>query len=836
MLPVSAQAARLFAACAAFALTLATGPMGCGSGTERAQQHVVNAREYLAEEKREAALIELYSAVQFDPANWEANWLLAQIAVSEGNLQEAVFFLREAQRADPEDTRAALELASLLYGSDPKTALKLVNDAIERHPDDAGAHRVLALVAVAMGDTATATRAAKRSVKLGPDDPEAYWTLGWVRQALIRERSLLGQRPQNRDFKTAIEAFDGYVEHGGREPWNARLEQARVYAAWPGRGAKTAETIGLAMVSARASGETGAMRLAAERMSELARGLKSKQLQAQALEMLLEIDPTDLQAWKTLANLRKALGESPAPVYRKMLDSLPEDGDAHILYARHLLHTEGLSAAFAYFDDKVDEGVNPPRMLSAKINLSYATGRSELAAQTLERLEAAYPGDPWTELERAQALIQAHNPRPREALLILDALVTTQPFPEALGFLASAELAAGNSEAAGRAALAALEMGRRFDPVAWNELARALYAAGHYEAAAKLLSDLQRRGTLTDAQQLALARSHYEIGETRNARVALLEMIFRPEPSQAALRTLVEQERRMPKQDGWLRRILEGAHERDPKEFVYLRLLTSLDVQKDRSAEALARLNRSLERWPRSVERLLMRARLADQLERGDLALADARLAFAIKPTYDELGNIILSLHSRYGGAEESIAELERSLTTPGAWEGRNAANSVRRSQLLANLHLLDGDGAAALAVMERANSAKPGNPETQRQLAYLLASTGGDLQRGVALARQAQRGAPRNPETLDTLGFVYFKRGEFPLALGFLRQAIALSATPQPLYHYHESLALQALGRNREALAAIDTVLSLSPKYPGAARVRAKLESDITARTPASS
>ena len=834
MLRVSERAARLFAAGTVCVMTLATGPTGCDSGAERAQQHVVNAREYLAEEQREAALIELHNAVQFDPANREANWMLAQIAVAEGRLREAVFYFREAQRAEPEDTRAALELASLLYGSDPKTALELVEDAIERHPDDAGAHRVLALVAVAMGDTATATGAAERSVELSADDPEAYWTLGWVRQALIRERSLLGQRPQNRDFKAAIEAFDGYVEHGGREPWNAQLEQARVYAAWRGRGAKAAEKIGLAMVSARESGETGAMRLAAERMSELARGLQSKQLQVQALDMLLEIDPTDLQAWKALADLRKASGKSPAPVYREMLDSLPENGDAHILYARHLLHTQGLGVALAYFDDKVDEGVNPPRMLAAKINLAHASGRSELAARTLEHLEAAYPGEPWTELERAQALVRAGNPH--GARLILDALVTTQPFPEALGFLASVELATGNSAAAGRAALAALEMGRRFDPVAWNELARALYAGGHYEAAAKLLSDLQRRGTLTDAQRLALARSHYEIGETRKARVALLEMAFRPEPSEAALRTLVEQERRMPKQEGWLRRILEGAHERDPKELVYLRLLTSLDVQKDRSAEALARLNRSLAAWPRSVERLLLRAKLAHQLGRGDLALADARRAFAIKPTYDGLGDIVLSLHSRYGGAEESIAELERSLAAPDAWEGRNAAESVRRSQLLASLHLLDEDSAAALAVMERANSARPGTPEIQRQLAYLLANTGGDLQRGLALARQARRGAPRDPEALDTLGFVYFKRNEYPLALDFLRQAIALDATPQPLYHYHESLALQALGRNREALVAIERVLSLSPNYPGAARVRAKLESDITTRTPASS
>jgi len=834
MLRVSQRAAHLFAACVGCMVALAAGPMGCGSGAERAERHVERAREFLAEQNREAATIELHIAAQADPANREASWLLAQIAISEGKLEEAIFYLREAHRAQPEDTRAALELASLLYGSNPATARKLVEDAIEREPDDPKARRVLALVAVAMGDTATATRAARRGVELDPENPESYWTLGWVHQALIRRLSLLAEPPKGRHFKMAIEAFDGYIARGGGHPWKARLEQARIYAAWPGRSSEAAQMAGRAMDAARDSGDASAMLQAAAHMSELARSLGSRRLQALAIGMLLEVDPSDLQAWKTLADLREASGGSADAVYREMLDSLPDDADAHILYARYLIRSRGLGAALAHFDEKAAEGVDPPRMLAAQINLYYASHQPELAARTFARLESSYPDHPWTKLQRAQEWIRAG--KPGEALLILDSLATTQPFPEALGLLASTELALGNRRAAGRAARAALDMSRRFDPKAWSELARALHAAGDYSSSAELLSDLQRRSTLSDSQRLMLARSQYEIGETRSARLALLEMAFRDEPSEAAIRMLVKQESRVPAREVWLREALESAHERNPDELVYLRLLTSLDLKSKRNRAARDRLGRSLKRWPRSVERLLMRAQVADQLGRGDMALSDARRAFAIKPKQKELADFVLALHARHGGVDESIAELEKALAAPDAWVGRKAPGSANRSQLLSNLYLLKGSGDEALATLERANHAAEGTPALQSHLAYRLASSGGDLRRSFSLARQAHRGAPHDPEVLDTLGFVHLQRGEHPRALDFVRQAILLASPPQPLYHYHESLALQALGRDREALIAIKTVLALSPDYPGAAQIRAELESDPETPPPTSS
>jgi tetratricopeptide (TPR) repeat protein len=231
-----------------------------------------------------------------------------------------------------------------------------------------------------------------------------------------------------------------------------------------------------------------------------------------------------------------------------------------------------------------------------------------------------------------------------------------------------------------------------------------------------------------------------------------------------------------------------------------------------------------------------MRARLADHLGRGETALGDARQAYLLEPERAGLADFLLSLHARYGETTESIAELESVLSAPDAWAGATAVRSAQQTLLLSRLHLLSGEDEKAIAVLERANIAHPGASAIQSQLAYLLASSERDLRRSLSLARQAQRGTPRDPAAADTLSFVYLRMGRNELALDSARLAIALAPSPQALYHYHESLALQALGRSREALTAINAVLSLSPDYPGAAVMRAKLESSRGSGDPAAS
>jgi tetratricopeptide (TPR) repeat protein len=80
-------------------------------------------------------------------------------------------------------------------------------------------------------------------------------------------------------------------------------------------------------------------------------------------------------------------------------------------------------------------------------------------------------------------------------------------------------------------------------------------------------------------------------------------------------------------------------------------------------------------------------------------------------------------------------------------------------------------------------------------------------------------------PETQDTLGWTLLKKGDAAMSLKLLEQAAAAKPSPAIMYHY--ASALQANGRNRDALAAIDESLGKKDEFderPDAEKLRTAL------------
>lgn len=68
-------------------------------------------------------------------------------------------------------------------------------------------------------------------------------------------------------------------------------------------------------------------------------------------------------------------------------------------------------------------------------------------------------------------------------------------------------------------------------------------------------------------------------------------------------------------------------------------------------------------------------------------------------------------------------------------------------------------------------------NVMAMNNCAYFLAETGRDLDRAEKLAQEAVRVSDEEPTYLDTLAWVYFKKGEYKLALPYQSQAVEKSA-----------------------------------------------------------
>ncbi len=101
-----------------------------------------------------------------------------------------------------------------------------------------------------------------------------------------------------------------------------------------------------------------------------------------------------------------------------------------------------------------------------------------------------------------------------------------------------------------------------------------------------------------------------------------------------------------------------------------------------------------------------------------------------------------------------------------------------------------------------------PNNAMTLNYLGYMFADKGLRLPEAIKLIRKAVEQEPMNGAYLDSLGWVYFKMGEYEMAEDNLRQAVERDQT-DPTVHDHLGDLYEKTGRIR--LAAAQWELSIA-------------------------
>jgi tetratricopeptide (TPR) repeat protein len=103
---------------------------------------------------------------------------------------------------------------------------------------------------------------------------------------------------------------------------------------------------------------------------------------------------------------------------------------------------------------------------------------------------------------------------------------------------------------------------------------------------------------------------------------------------------------------------------------------------------------------------------------------------------------------------------------------------------MLADLELRFGSQDTAIAYFRKAVDADPTNIGALNNLAYLLLEHAHAVDEGMKFARRAQQLAPESPSTNDTLGWAYFREGDYSTALNYLSRAVENGPTPEEKYH----------------------------------------------------
>jgi len=336
------------------------------------------------------------------------------------------------------------------------------------------------------------------------------------------------------------------------------------------------------------------------------------------------------------------------------------------------------------------------------------------------------------------------------------------------------------------------------------ELAGLLIAHGRTEEAASLLKEAIRKGERTDRAVLLLASLYLETGQLDEG-IRLLE-------EQRSNNTLTRDSLIIlgrlyfeAKEYGEAEKIFLAMFKREGDNAELARILGDINLRSDKPDQALAYYRKAIEIDPEDYRKYLglffatsdrfapsgvTRIEMSNEEAAGYLHSAGKLLQ---KDDFD--GNYLVGLcYLSMDSLETAKPYLERALSIQPDDEGTllNLANIAERR----------GYFEEAEGHLKVLYEMKPEDPTICNFYGYLLAEMGSDLDRAEKLVLQALEKEPGNGYYIDSLGWIYYKRGEYDRAARELERAVKLTGD-DPVILEHLGDAYRAQKKYMEALAA---------------------------------
>jgi tetratricopeptide (TPR) repeat protein len=137
---------------------------------------------------------------------------------------------------------------------------------------------------------------------------------------------------------------------------------------------------------------------------------------------------------------------------------------------------------------------------------------------------------------------------------------------------------------------------------------------------------------------------------------------------------------------------------------------------------------------------------------------------------------------------------------------------------LLAQLDIADGKTEAAIEQYRKAVASDEENPSALNGLAYLLAENK-QPDEALKYAQHAKELSPNDPATADTLGWTYFQKGLYSMAVAQLEEATAKDGTA--VRKYHLAQAYLKAGDSKRGRQTLDAALKMDSTIPEAQAAR---------------
>jgi len=732
----------------------------------RKQKYFQSGQHYFEQGKYPEASIEFINAIKTDPRYAEAHYQLAETYLRLQQGQRAAQEFTRTVELQPENCQVRIELANLLIlGHDFQPAREQTDLLLQKRPDDPLVHLAVSNLLAAQSNFPGALEEMQKALTLDPNRWELYLQLAMLQL-------------KTNQLDAAESSLKKVTE------LNPTAAQAHVLL--------------------------GNFYQSRNRLSEA----------EQQFRKAMEIDSQNPEPRAALARLYLAEGKkTEAEDFLKQTKrDFPDNSAGYRLLGDFYFTTGDVEKALAEYGALYQEHPTDIQVKKSYIQLLIQKNRFDEARKLNDELLQANPNDNEALVYRSQMGISSGNLN--DAITTLQTLIKNDP---------------NNSEAH-------YALGVAFDKSGTLERAETEW----WEA-------VRLRPDLLDAQR-ALANAALRRNDPGSLADAAAQIIrLQPaSPEGFSLRALSEINRKQfAAAEADIRQAIAVAPQNS---FGHVQMGNLRFAQKQYS-EAVKAYQHALDLNANSKDALrgLMNTYVAQN--QADRAIAAARAQIAKSPDnsgfYDLLGTVLFRAKKDLNGAEAAFlksAQLDKSnvdaliklgevQATKGSLDQAIATyqQSLKDNPREASLYVLVGqlyesnhDWTKAADAYQRALEIKHEDPQASNNLARVMLQSGGNLDLALSLAQTARRGLPDSPDAADTLGWVYYQKGDYKPAIGMFQEALKLgeknNGPDNPTVHYHLGLAYEKTDQPGLARQQFERVLKISPNYRDAADVKKRL------------
>ncbi|MBL8200634.1 MAG: tetratricopeptide repeat protein [Chromatiales bacterium] len=738
----------------------------CSSPEDKVAGHLKKAEDFMAAEDFKKAAIEAKNAVQIQPKNAQAHFILAKLAWRESKFQEVFSQLQMAVESDPTLIEARLRLGDLYFSSgDVEQAAAQAEAARQLDPDRADVHLLSGKVLYLKGDLPGAAAEIDAALAINPAYVDAY-------------TAKAGLKGAQGDTAGALAVIDeGLTKTTGNDADVLRDFRLGLVL---GSGDDQAYEDGLRALIAQFPDRPRYRYQLLDFYGSRARLDDEERL----LRELVETDPGSHWVKVRLANrlLRKNDLAGAEQLLKDSVARYPDSAQLRLALGDFFRATKRPAEAMATYREAAGQWrENTPEGLEARNRIvaqHAADGDIAQARADIDAILKAAPDNPEALLTRATFAFL--DRRYDAAIADLRTVLRREQSTEAALLLARSYVGAGDLVVAkdtyrslldrdpGNAAAAkelAVLLSGEGDAAAAAEILRAFVAVrpDDAEASAALVQNLLAQRDLEAAE--AEAKRGIEAGKGNPLAEQQLGSVLQARGSSAEALARYR-----------------AALEKDPQQLQALEGLTGILLDSGRGAEAIDILKAYP---PDDLNASLLLGRAYNR--QGNVAAARAVHEQAIRlAPGDARAYLALAALSPTDSAEQ-MATLQRA--------SKALPDNPTIAVFLGSLYQRKGRVDDAIAVYEAVLAKNAGDNLVLNNLVSLLLDRSKDkagLARALELARPLAGAS--DPLMLDTLGWAYYRNDDFAGAVRTLERAVAADGSI-PVLQYHLGKAYAAAG-----------------------------------------